>query len=267
LEFAVHLDHIRERRAHDDYLQPERFFERTDLTTSLMELSSQVVRRLSGIKVETSAVFNMATQFGSGKTHALTALYHLAKGGQATQHWKGVAAVLSRAQVPTVPQADVAVFVGTEFDVVDGRGGDGEPQRRTPWGEIAWQLGGAPALAVVAKHDELGTAPSGDVIRRMLPSGPVLILMDMVLGHLHLFDLALEVVSDFPQQLGSTLTDICSRDPFAILRGPHQMIFRIVDGMTGPFANHAIMISHDWPAYGRPNFSSPPTGRGFQVRL
>ena len=85
-EFAVHLDHIRERRAHDDYLQPERFFERTYLTTSLMELSSQVVRRLSGIKVETSAVFNMATQFGGGKTYALTALYHLARGGETAQY-------------------------------------------------------------------------------------------------------------------------------------------------------------------------------------
>lgn len=35
----------------------------------------------------------------------------------------------------------VAVFVGTEFDVIDGRGGHGEPVRKTPWGEIAWQLG------------------------------------------------------------------------------------------------------------------------------
>ena len=182
-EFAVHLDHIRAQRAHDDYLKPERFFERTYLTRSLMDLSSQAVRRLSGIQVETSAVFNMATQFGGGKTHALTALYHLAIGGQAAQPWQGVAAILSRAQVPSVPRADVAVFVGTEFDVVDGRGGDGEPRRKTPWGEIAWQLGGAQALAVVAKHDELGIAPAGDVIRRMLPPGPVLILMDELLNY------------------------------------------------------------------------------------
>lgn len=27
-EFAVHLDHIRDNRAHDDYVKPERFFER-----------------------------------------------------------------------------------------------------------------------------------------------------------------------------------------------------------------------------------------------
>lgn len=39
------------------------------------------MRRLSGVKVETSAVFNMTTQFGGGKTHALTLLYHLAQGG------------------------------------------------------------------------------------------------------------------------------------------------------------------------------------------
>src|SRR5919199_5323016 len=77
-EFAVHLDHVREGRAPEDYRIPERFFERTYLTATLRDLAAQVVRRLSGEKVETSAVFNMATQFGGGKTHALTLLFHLA---------------------------------------------------------------------------------------------------------------------------------------------------------------------------------------------
>src|SRR5207244_3957587 len=138
-EFAVHLDHIRDKRAHDDYVKPERFFERTYLTKSLLDLAAQVLRRLSGIKVETSAVFNMATQFGGGKNHALTALYHLARSGDVAKSWKGVSAILSRAEVASVPKANVAVFVGTEFDVVEGRGGKDEPKRRTPWGEIAWQ--------------------------------------------------------------------------------------------------------------------------------
>ena len=52
-----------------------RFFDRTYITGSLLDLASQVVRRLSGIQVETSAVFNMATQFGGGKSHSLLALY------------------------------------------------------------------------------------------------------------------------------------------------------------------------------------------------
>src|SRR3990172_9065330 len=76
-EFAVHLDQVRDGRAPSDYQKPEQFFERTYLTQTLTGLAAEVTRRLSGEKTETSAVFNMATQFGGGKTHALTLLYHL----------------------------------------------------------------------------------------------------------------------------------------------------------------------------------------------
>ncbi len=184
-EFAVHLDHIRERRENvsADYLDPARFFERTYLTESLLELGSQVVRRLSGIQLETSAVFNMATQFGGGKSHALTTLYHLATNGEKANSWKGVDRILKKAEIATVPKAAVAVFVGTEFDVFRGRGGDGTPPRKTPWAEIAWQLGGEKGLAAVAEHDAKSVAPAGDALRAMLPSGPTLILMDELLNY------------------------------------------------------------------------------------
>lgn len=185
-EFAVHLDHIRTGRdtVSKDYTDPARFFERTYLTGSLQELACQALRRLNGIQLETSAVFNMATQFGGGKTHALTTLYHLARHGDAAKSWKGVSSLLSKAQVSSVPKADVAVFVGTEFDAVSGRKAVGEPTRKTPWGEIAWQLGGPEAFAKVAQHDEKGVAPAGDVIRDLLPSGPTLILMDELLNYI-----------------------------------------------------------------------------------
>jgi predicted AAA+ superfamily ATPase len=172
-EFAVHLDHIREKRAHADYVDPVRFFERTYLTRNLLNLASQVVRRLSGEKVEASAVFNMATQFGGGKTHSLTVLYHLAKGGSKAKAWKGVNRILTETKISEIPDAAVAVFVGTEFDVLDGNGGEGEPTRKTPWGEIAWQLGGKACFDVVKKHDEEGIAPAGETLRRMLPEGPL----------------------------------------------------------------------------------------------
>ena len=182
-EFAVHLDQLRDNIGPADFINPDRFFERTYLTKSLLDLSSQVVRRLSGIKVETSAVFNMATQFGGGKTHGLTTLYHLARGGSLAQTWRGVDTILKRAGVKTVPQASVAVFVGTEVDVLTGRGGSGEPVRKTPWGEIAWQLGGEKSFAVVAEHDARGVAPAADVIRKMLPEGPCLILLDELMNY------------------------------------------------------------------------------------
>jgi len=186
-EFAVHLDHVRDGRAPDDYTKPERFFDRTFLTASLRELGGGVIRRLSGIKVETSAVYNLTTQFGGGKTHALTLLYHLAKAGPAAASWKGVEALLDKAGVKTVPAAATAVFVGTEFDSLAGRGGkDGTPQRRTPWGEIAFQLRGEEGFAVVAKHEEERTAPSTEVIRQFLPKDkPALILMDELLNYLN----------------------------------------------------------------------------------
>jgi predicted AAA+ superfamily ATPase len=190
-EFAVHLDHVRDGWAPDDYKKPERFFDRTFLTSSLCELGGGVVRRLSGIKVETSAVYNLTTQFGGGKTHALTLLYHLASAGPGASNWKGVPPLLDKAGVQTVPGAATAVFVGTEFDSIAGRGGkEGTPLRRTPWGEIAYQLGGPERgkdnFAIVSKHDEEGIAPSTEVIRQFLPKDkPALILMDELLNYLN----------------------------------------------------------------------------------
>ncbi len=184
-EFAVPLDQVRDRRAPEDYQDPARFFERTYLTKNLTGLAAGVVRRLAGIRVETSAVYNMTTQFGGGKTHALALLYHLARGGTEAAGWKGVADILSLAGVTKVPGAATAVFVGTEFDSLTGRGGsDGTPLRKTPWGEIAFQLGGAPAFAVVEEHEKERAAPSSEVIRKLFPKDrPTLILMDELMNY------------------------------------------------------------------------------------
>lgn len=184
-EFAVHLDQVRDGRAPVDYQNPERFFERTYLTQSLAGLAAEALRRLSGIKTETSPIFNMSTQFGGGKTHALTLLYHLATQGNEARNWSGVSGLLSKADVKSVPKASTAIFVGTEFDSLTGRGGnDGTPLRKTPWGEIAFQLSGVDGFSAVAEHDEKLTAPAGDVIRRFLPQGaPCLILLDELMNY------------------------------------------------------------------------------------
>jgi Protein of unknown function (DUF499) len=184
-EFAVHLDQVRDGRAPSDYQKPEQFFERTYLTQTLTEFSAEVVRRLTGERTETSAVFNMATQFGGGKTHALTLLYHLARNGPRAQAWSGVSGILEKSGVRSIPEASTAVFVGTEFDSLTGRGGnDGTPLRRTPWGEIAFQLGGEESFAVVAEHEMQFIEPKGDVIRAFLPKDrPCLILMDEVINY------------------------------------------------------------------------------------
>ena len=184
-EFAVHLDQVRDGRAPIDYQNPERFFERTYLTKNLTSLAAEVIRRLSRIKTETSAVFNMTTQFGGGKTHALTLLYHLANNGPSANRFVGVDKLLTRAGVRSIPESATAVFVGTEFDSLVGRGGyDGTPLRKTPWGEIAFQLGGEIGFSLVAEHDKNMAAPGGDVIRRLIPKDkPCLILFDELMNY------------------------------------------------------------------------------------
>jgi hypothetical protein len=185
-EFAVHLDHVRAKTAPDVYRKPEQFFERTYPTKNLTALAAEVIRRLSGERTETSAVFNMTTQFGGGKTHALTLLYHLAENGPKAHEWAGVKSILDKAGVTSVPQAKTAVFVGTEFDSITGKGGNGgEPLRKTPWGEIAYQLAGKEGFASVAEHEKQMTAPSGEVIRKFLPKDkPCLILMDELMNYM-----------------------------------------------------------------------------------
>jgi len=141
-DFAVNLGQILTHNANETYQNPEQFFVRTYLTKNLSKLAIEVNRRLAGEMTGTSAVFNIMNQFGGGKTHALTMLYHLAKHGKQAHDWEGVNKIRAQAQISEIPQANIAVFVGTDFDTIKGRGGnDNTPHRLTPWGEIAFQLG------------------------------------------------------------------------------------------------------------------------------
>ncbi len=152
-EFAVHLGQVRDGQGNQDYYNPQRFFERTFLTKNLTDIAAEVISRLSGNTTAISAVFNMATQFGGGKTHTLALLYHLAENGPKAAKWPGVSQILDKAGLGEVPTAATAVFVGSEFDSIKGRGGDdGTPLRKTPWGEIAFQIGGKEAFQGLPKR-------------------------------------------------------------------------------------------------------------------
>jgi len=182
-EFAIHLDQVLDGRAPIDYREPSRLFSKTHLTSGLLELVSEVTRRLSDQTIGASSVITLTTQFGGGKTHALTLLYHLARAGPEAKKFAGVKEILTRAKATDIPKAAVAVFVGSEFDYVTGRGSKGEPIRKTPWGEIAWQLRGPEGFKIVQEHDAKKTPPGKDIIRKFLPANkPVLILMDEVMN-------------------------------------------------------------------------------------
>ena len=183
-EFAVHLDHVRLGSAPKDYTDPERFFHRTYLTQTLLDIASQTIRRFSGITTETSPVFNLTTQFGGGKTHALALLFHLAKSGNKAKKLQGVDRILKKAEIEEIKTAKIAVFVGTEFSSVTGRGEEDEPNRKTPWGELAFQIGGAKGFEQFAELDKAFIPPGGDDLNKLFDKKqPYLLLFDELLNY------------------------------------------------------------------------------------
>src|SRR2546427_12991366 len=133
-EFAIALEQVVAGTAPVDYRDPAQFFARTCFTRALREHAGMVLRRLSGKTQNTAPVLTLITQFGGGKTHTLTALYHLAKSGDKAGGFTGVADLLREAGLSSVPEARVAVFVGNAWDPQAGR--------EAPWIDIARQLAG-----------------------------------------------------------------------------------------------------------------------------
>ena len=177
-EFAIHLEQVINRSAPEDYRDPEKFFNRTCFTRALREHAGMVLRRLSGETANTAPVMTLITQFGGGKTHTLTALYHLVTSGEKALDYSGVSELLKAAGISFVPKAKVAAFVGNAWDPQEGR--------ETPWIDIARQLAGDKGV------QEIGTAakttpPGTEALNRVFRAagGPVLLLFDEVLNFMN----------------------------------------------------------------------------------
>ncbi len=162
--FAADLDDVVRGRAPSDYRFPEQFFAKTYPTQGLVRLLANVLRRLSGRGGD--PVVNLQTPFGGGKTHALIALYHLCRGGEAAAESELVRQAMVEAGVTSLPRAAVACFVGTSPDPL---------KDRTPWGAIAEQLG---RYELVAELDKQRIAPGKERLLQVMGDEPVLILLD-----------------------------------------------------------------------------------------
>src|SRR5262245_65913743 len=127
-EFAIALEQVVAGSAPEDYRDPSQFFARTCFTRALREHAGMVLRRLSGKTENTAPVLTLITQFGGGKTHTLTSLFHLAKNAKKAANFDGVSELMTEAKLTSVPQAEVAVFVGNAWDPEDGI--------ETPWIDI-----------------------------------------------------------------------------------------------------------------------------------
>ena len=174
-EFAIALEQVVAGTAPADYLDPRQFFSRTVFTRALRDNLGLVLRRLSGQTEDTAPVVTLVTQFGGGKTHALTALYHLVKNPGVAEKDPGVRQLLLELGHMKIPETKVAVLVGNAWDPKEGR--------ETPWIDIADQLAGDAGIATLGP--KAATVPPGTEALAELfrtAGGRVLVLFDEVLN-------------------------------------------------------------------------------------
>ena len=174
-EFAIALEQVVAGTAPPDYRDPAQFFSRTCFTRALKEHVGMALRRLSGKTENTAPVLTLVTQFGGGKTHTLTALYHLARAGGGAPGLPGVPDLLAGAGLANAPDARVGVFVGNAWDPSEGR--------ETPWIDLARQLAGDRGVAALGPAAQT-TPPGTEALGRVFAAAeaPTLLLFDEVLN-------------------------------------------------------------------------------------
>ena len=184
-EFAADITAVNTGRASREYQDATAFFDRTFITEGMSLLLTQVAQRLAGQGGE--PVVQLQTAFGGGKTHTLLAVYHLATRKTPLSELAGIPALIDRAGLMDVPRAQVAVLDGTAHapGQVWKRG---KQTIKTLWGELAWQLGGAEAFALLKDADLSGTSPGKDVLRELLERhAPCVILIDELVAYVRQF--------------------------------------------------------------------------------
>lgn len=153
------------------YREAKPFFQNTYPTAALSKLCRDVFGRLSST-TEAGAVLRLSTGFGGGKTHALMTLWHLAKTiGDPTMGTD----LLPPAGRPHAIQVIGIDAEGAGYPVF-ARHGDQEA--RSLAAELAYLFGGPSALNALGATNHPAASPDAETIEKMLPPGPLLILLD-----------------------------------------------------------------------------------------
>ena len=193
-EFAADLQQVKDGRAATAYSDPVKFFSQTYVTAGLRTLLINVLRRIGSKGGD--PVIQTKTGFGGGKTHSLIALYHLIESvntlvnapeqGGDSRTSSEIREIVSEAGLDpdSVPDAKMAVIVGTFHAPTDkDTTGNGDPLN-TLWGLMAYQLGGQEGYDLIGEAARQGTAPSGGQLDRLFESfGPSVILIDELVAH------------------------------------------------------------------------------------
>nr|WP_012476995.1 DUF499 domain-containing protein [Rhodococcus sp. NS1]ABI79395.1 putative protein kinase, ATPase [Rhodococcus sp. NS1] len=174
--FAAQLDKVvRDASHYPVYGDPDAFFAQTYPTTGLRTLLTKTFGRVSGTKgvAAENGVLRPTTSFGGGKTHGLTAVYHLARGARPAN----IADFVDPAVLPDGP-VQIAALVGDALDPVAGVETGGH-RTYTLWGEMAAQIGDG-AFDVMKASDVERTAPGTATIKSALGGRPTIVIIDEI---------------------------------------------------------------------------------------
>ncbi len=163
VRFAANLAEVAGGTAPSIYNETGEFFSKTFVTKALKNLLENVAARLNGEDVQ--SIWRLETFMGGGKTHALIALYHMAR------HRSIPSKEFPHIKVPV--NTRVISFIGTNPD----------PSAITMWGEVAYKLG-PPAYKKIKPSDESRTPPGVEKLKDILTGQPTLILIDEIAHYL-----------------------------------------------------------------------------------
>jgi hypothetical protein len=177
--FAANLWAVVQGTAPKIYLDPEEFFRKTYLTIGLSTILNRVTGALRLGGETGDRIISLQTAFGGGKTHALVALWHLAKHAdrlKGSPHAEGLRKAIGGPLPDKIK--GVAVFTNQTCDATQGRKSPEGIHLRTLWGELAFQLGGKALYERVRANDESQRVPQGLFVEILQAASPCLILLD-----------------------------------------------------------------------------------------
>lgn len=175
--FAANLAEVALGNGREIYNNPVVFFSKTYFTAGLKSVAKTVIKGLNGKEDAENRVISLQTGFGGGKTHTLISLYHICKWGKQAGKSAYADELFKHTGIPNFDNAKIAVFTNTTNDAANGRVADGITIN-TIWGELAYQLGGKDAYAIIKKNDEQLIAPAGLFKQVLERCKPALILID-----------------------------------------------------------------------------------------
>jgi len=153
------------------YREPAIFFQNTHPARPLCKVVQAVFGRLADTR-EAGATVRLSTGFGGGKTHTLMALWHLAQNIGDPSLGTDLLPAAGRPKSVNVVAIDCAKAGVPEFAA------HGKSKVHSLWGEIFLQLREEKGLKELGKADDPEASPSDTQLEKVLPKGPLLILLD-----------------------------------------------------------------------------------------